>query len=203
MIFQMDSVNCFMVCKMPMRYKMDTVRVIDYPEKKKQLHIPEVYEVSYDTVIDWNKSVQKKYPPVYQIIEKKDGSLELKPVNTGNDIYFFLRQELAVNENKLKVKDAVNEEITLPVRYAYIETKTLLPNQVSEKTVAVLCPDKITRGIILQIKNGLFVRGYKIKNLQAEVDSEFFEILAKYQEDQYLPIGGLNLPTLESLDIIP
>jgi hypothetical protein len=188
---------------MPLRYKLDTVRVIDYPEKKKQLHIPEVYQVSYDTVIDWSKSIQKKYPPVYQIMEKKDGSLVLKPVNTGNDMYFFLRQEIAVNENKLKVKDASNEDIMLPVRYAYIETKTLLPDQVTEKTVAVLCPDRITRGIILQIKNGLFVRGYKIKNMQPDVDAEFFEVLAKYQEDHYLPIGGLNFPTLESLDIIP
>lgn len=140
---------------------------------------------------------------MYQFIEKKDGSLAIKPVDTGNDIYFFLRKEIAINENKLKVKDATNEEITLPVRYAFIETKTLLPDQVSERTVAVLCPDKITRGLILQIKNSLFVRGYKLKNLQPEVDNEFFDVLMQYQYDQYLPVGGLNLPTLESLDIIP
>jgi hypothetical protein len=204
MIFQMDSSNCFMVCKIPLQYKIDTIRVIDVPEKKKHLRVPEIFQVSYDTVIDWSNSIQKKYPPVYQIIEKKDGSMELKPVNTGNDVYFFLRQSIAVNENKLKLKDAAYEELTLPVRYTYIETSFLLPNQQTEKTVPVLCPDKITKGIILQIKNGLFLRGYKLNNLQPDVvDAEFFDVLAKYQEEHYLPIGGLNFPTLESLDIIP
>ncbi len=204
MIFQMDSTHCFMVCKIPQRYKTDTLRVIDITEKKKQLRIPEVYRVSYDSVIDWNSSIQKKYPPVYQIIEKKDGALELKPVYTSGDAYFFLRQNIILNENKLKVKDAGYEEISLPVRYTYIETSTLLPNQVTEKTVPVVCPDDVTRGLILQIKNGLFLRGYKLSNMKPDVvDAEFFEVLSKYQEEHYLPIGGLNYPTLESFDIIP
>jgi hypothetical protein len=80
----------------------------------------------------------------------------------------------------------------------------MLPNQQLDKTVQVLCPDKITTGIILQIKRELKAKGYTIYDVTSDqMNQNFFDALSAYQRENDLPIGGINYPTLESFDIMP
>ncbi|MFN7593964.1 MAG: hypothetical protein ACK5QZ_11505 [Bacteroidota bacterium] len=203
-ILRMDSTHCFMVCQMPIKYSTDTVSVIDVAEKKKQLRIPEVFQIEYDTIIDWSQSIQKKYPPVYMLNYKRNGTLELKPYGNNQDDYFFLKKKYMKTENRTRLKEVSYDNIELPALYTEIQVTKMLPNQQLDKTVQVLCPDKITTGIILQIKRELKAKGYTIYDVTSDqMNQNFFDALSAYQRENDLPIGGINYPTLESFDIMP
>lgn len=68
--------------------------------------------------------------------------------------------------------------------------------------IRVLCGSEITDEIIFQIRDKLLEAGYPVDVLNARMDHELRYYLIEYQRDNLLPLGNLNYPTLEKLEIV-
>ncbi len=64
----------------------------------------------------------------------------------------------------------------------------------------VLCSDKIDRHFIYQLSKALHNKGYSVE-ISYEIDKNMKVALTKFQQDNNLPTGNLNFPTLKSLGI--
>ena len=62
----------------------------------------------------------------------------------------------------------------------------------------VLCPDKLTKELILEIRLAL---GMTDPDIIDEIDSETKRLLTQFQKNNDLPIGNLDMKTLEHLGI--
>ena len=65
----------------------------------------------------------------------------------------------------------------------------------------VLCGDKVTPQIIQKVSKELNYKGYKVDVFNEKFDINLREIIRKFQKENNLPVGGLNIKTLESLGI--
>ena len=66
----------------------------------------------------------------------------------------------------------------------------------------ILCRSKITPAIIDQIQNALRKRNYYTAKNTSTLDVTTTEALRKYQRDNGLPVGKLDMETLNTLEIV-
>ena len=67
----------------------------------------------------------------------------------------------------------------------------------------VVCENNITKSLILKVQTRLEQNGFNIGVMGPTADLDFVtrKILSDYQRANELPVGGLNIETLESLDV--
>jgi hypothetical protein len=65
----------------------------------------------------------------------------------------------------------------------------------------ILCGNKMTPQVIQKISKELNYKGYKIDVFNEILDDKLRDMIRKYQKENNLPIGGLNIKTLEALGI--
>jgi hypothetical protein len=78
----------------------------------------------------------------------------------------------------------------------------------TKKTIAdiqyyeVLCDNKMTNSIINEVELALFINEFKSSyNEMGKMDTEFKQALVSFQKENNLPIGSLNLLTLDALGV--
>jgi hypothetical protein len=64
-----------------------------------------------------------------------------------------------------------------------------------------LCGNKITPQVIQRISKELNYKGYKIDVFNEKFDERLSGFIRAYQKENNLPIGGLNIKTLDALGI--
>ena len=65
----------------------------------------------------------------------------------------------------------------------------------------VLCGEKITPQLIQKISKEFNYKGYKVDVFNEKLDANLRDIIRKYQKDNNLPVGALNIKTLEALGV--
>lgn len=65
----------------------------------------------------------------------------------------------------------------------------------------IVCGDKITPQLIQKISKEFNYKGYKVDVFNEKFDDKLRDIIRKYQKENSLPVGGLNVKTLEALGI--
>ncbi len=200
---KLDSGKCFSICKIPVLFKLDTLDVIDVPAKLKTVRIPETYFVSIDTVVDESKTIIKKIPPAYEAHYDAYQNLKVtKNYKSTTPDFFILHQENKVIYNKKLVKQASIEQILLPPLYETVFTRQIIKSEHEEQTVEVLCNEELNTELILTIKDRLKVRGYRVDEGSIDIGKITMNSLEKFQEDNNLPIGGLNIISLQFLGVL-
>lgn len=132
--------------------------------------------------------------PVY-IGDKYDETVERewKELIVDNDERDTIMVEIVVDESS-----TIDFEYRSFVLIEYIEIGTRYT-----EWKEVLCENKVTDNTISDIQNALIDRGYLLPKFR--VDSQFgYETknaLKKYQRENQLPIGNLDLVTLDALGI--
>jgi peptidoglycan hydrolase-like protein with peptidoglycan-binding domain len=83
------------------------------------------------------------------------------------------------------------------------KTKHLVQEGGHTEWQEVVCENKVRKSLILEIQTKLEEKGFNIGVLGPTGDLDFVtrKIIADYQREYGLPIGGLNIETLESLNI--
>ena len=83
--------------------------------------------------------------------------------------------------------------------------KCTMPESTLEQPILaweeVLCADKINSSVVSDIVNALVNKGYKIKTPSSTMNVEVKEALTKFQKTFNLPIGNLNIKTLDALGV--
>jgi hypothetical protein len=65
----------------------------------------------------------------------------------------------------------------------------------------VVCGHDIKPKLIRNIANALQNKGYKIDAFKEMMDSDLRAVLSKFQKENKLPIGNLNIKTLDALGV--
>lgn len=83
--------------------------------------------------------------------------------------------------------------------------KCIMPESTTENPILaweeVLCGDKITDFLVSDIVNALINKGYKLNNSAKIMNAETKATLNKFQKTFNLPIGSLNIKTLDALGV--
>lgn len=83
--------------------------------------------------------------------------------------------------------------------------KCTMPESTTENPILaweeVICADKITGYVISDIVNRLIDKGYKLNGSTTVLTKEIKVEISKFQKEASLPVGNLNLKTLDALGV--
>ena len=100
-------------------------------------------------------------------------------------------------------RDGLCKKITeIPAEFATI-TKTIVKSAGNKTTQweEVVCPTKATGNTTLQVQRALKNKGYDPGPIDGVMGSQTKSALAKFQNDNKLPLGGMNIQTLKALGV--
>jgi len=100
------------------------------------------------------------------------------------------------------VQDAARvNTIDIPAEYESVTKQNLVRKGGFTEWREVLCPNEVTSYTIKQVQEALKSRGYKPGPLDNILGAQTKSALTKFQRDNGLPIGNLDLETLRKLGI--
>jgi hypothetical protein len=197
---QTKTEQCMATCGFAPLYSVDTLRVVDLPERRKTIRIPEVYEVTIDSVIDESGSKIRRYPPTYEVTYNRDGSENIKVIGNGDQVFFLDKTVVAV-ERKTVVIPADIAMVDLPPTYITVYEKRLAAQQPEPIEVEVLCPERVTKELVARVRAKLNDNGFAAGPETGQADGTLMDALQRYQAANRLPLCGFNLITLDALGV--
>ena len=175
--FSENPEDCFIMCweKTPAKYAYDSERVLVEGEKEDVKQIDAVYKTIKVQVIDQPARYERiEIPAVY------------KNINT---------QVLA---NQGCVEDTYT---TTPDQYTTVSQKRLVSGGGYTGWVEILCAAKTTDNVVRSVQERLNDLGYNVGKADGILGTITRGQLAKYQKDNNLPVGNLNMETLRALGV--
>lgn len=123
-------------------------------------------------------------PPKKQWVKKSTGEISL--VETP-----AVTKEIQILADTIFYRD---------FRVEQFETQQLVEKGGFQREVPVVCSDARTPNLFLQISGALKSYGY-MEESKAQWDGKFNQAIQQFQKDNSLPVGDLNLETLQFLGI--
>ncbi len=209
-ISRQDSGRCFAICGTPMIYRVENITAVNIPRHKKVLYIPSAFRLLTDTVqFASGDSVWQTLPGIYDAIDEKVvlGNGKTKLITKYRVIqvpsHEFTRAAKKIKEIKVyEMADFPSKKkVEFPASYTKVSLRKLVDSEIKEMEMEVLCIEKVTKKIIDQIQLKLEGLGYETNTFSNELGELTIDSLMKFQQQNELPIGGLNIPTLELLGI--
>lgn len=197
---QRDTTKCYATCRFAPVYKIDTVKVMDVPSHRKSVRIPEVYEITVDTIVDEAASKLKRYPPTYEVSTNKRGESTYKRIDDGEQSFYLTKKTIPVEQKKL-VAHADVSTVEVPPSYVTVYEKKLDSHQPVEQEVEIVCEQNVKPELIVNVRRALAIRGYKSGLDTGQADRLLMEALENFQSDNGLPLCGFNVMTLQFLGI--
>ena len=173
--FSDNPEDCLIACyeKIPAVYQTETYDVMLTPEKTVEKIIPAVYKTITKQVIDTPEEiVEMPYDPIYKTVTEK----------------------VMVNP------ETVREE-TIPAVYKEVFEKKLAKQGGYTVWTEILCANKTSASTIRKLQRALRAEGYSIGSVDGVLGTRTQTSLKQFQIDNELPVGNLNMETLEALGI--
>lgn len=169
--------DCIIMCleKTPAEYKTVTKQVLDQPASNREEVIPAEFKTVTKQVVKTPATTREITIPA-----------EFK------------------NVTKMVVDVAAHtEEITAPAQYQEVSKKVLKTKGGYSEWKEILCDNKVNSTVVRQIQEALIKRGYPVGTKGADnvLGLDTRAALVKYQKDNHLPVGNLNLETLKALGV--
>lgn len=172
--------------------------------------MPESFMVSTDTIqYASGDSIWQTLPGIYDVVEEKVmlGNGKSKTISSYTVIQ-EPKHEFTRDQKKYKqvtVYEAADlpskKKVEFPATYTHVSLKKLVAPISKEIETEVLCPEKLTEKIIDDVQQKLKAFGFDADNFTNELGETTLDSLKIFQEQNVLPIGGLNIPTLELMGI--
>jgi len=173
--FSDNPEDCLIACyeKIPAVYKTETYDVMLTPEKTVEKVIPAVYKTISKEVVDTpEKVVEMPYDPIYKTVKEK---VMVSP-------------------------ETVKEEAIAAV-YKEVFEKKLAEQGGYTVWTEILCANKTSASTIRKLQRALRAEGYSIGVVDGVLGTRTQTSLKQFQLDNELPVGNLNMETLEALGI--
>ena len=173
--FSDNPEDCLIACyeKIPAVYKTETYDVMLTPEKTVEKIIPAVYKTITKQVVDTPEEiVEMPYEPIYKTVKEK----------------------VMVNPETIK-------EEAIPAVYKEIFEKKLAKQGGYTVWTEILCANKTSASTIRKLQRALRAEGYSIGSVDGVLGTRTQTSLKQFQIDNELPVGNLNMETLEALGI--
>ncbi|MEZ4880657.1 MAG: peptidoglycan-binding domain-containing protein, partial [Chitinophagales bacterium] len=172
--------------------------VIDQPASTKEITIPAEYKTITKQVLVTPAAEQViDIPAEYKTVTK---TVLASPATTKK---IDIPAEYKTVTKTVVDQPAAVKETTIPAEYQTITKNVLVKKGGYNEWKEILCGDKVTSYTISQIQQALLDRGYDVG--PAGVDNilgkDTRQALIKYQQDNNLPVGNLNIETLKALGV--
>ena len=173
--FSENPDDCFIVCweEVPAVYRTETYQVLVEPARTVEEVIPAVYKtVTSQVVAEEARTMEVPIEPVYKTIETK----------------------------VLVTPESTREE-TIPAVYRDVKEKKLVRQGGYTVWTEILCASKTTSSRVQDVQRALKSRGYDPGPIDGVMGLKTQTALKQFQNDNNLPVGNLNIKTLEALGV--
>ena len=168
-----DKCKVWCLSEVPAQYKTVTKQVLRTPASTTEVPIPAEYKTISKAVVQTPANTrEREVPAEYRTITKQ-----------------VLRTP------------ASTREVEIPAEYSTISSKKLVKAGGFTDWVEVMCESKVTSGKISQIQSALRAKGYDPGATDNVLGAKTREALTKFQKDNNLPVGNLNVETMRALGV--
>lgn len=217
--FEVSGEDCIRYHEAPAEYATRTKRVVVKPAMVQEEVVPAEYK-KVDKEILRQKATYKEevIPAEYTVIKKQvvktPARVEEIPMPAKYttltkeviDEIASVREEEIPTEFETVAKKVVSTDanvrtVEIPAEYATLTKRQLVKKGGFTEWREVLCANKITGYTIRQIQVALKDRGYNPGPIDNVLGLRTKAALTKFQRDKGLPVGQLDLETLQALGI--
>ncbi len=167
--------DCYVLCweEIPAQYKTNSTSILIQPESYDTIYTDPVYKTIKVQVMIEPARVEEEYvPPVYKEVTKK----------------------------VLARCGGVSTTYT-PAEYKTETKKVLVAEGSYTDWVEVVCAGDMDNSMVSGVQKALNDRGYDAGPVDGVMGAKTRAALVKYQQDNGLPVGNLNIATLQSLGL--
>ena len=211
--------DCTRTVEVPAEYETRRKRVISEPARVVETVIPAEYKEVERKVLKTAATTREEVIPAeYEVVKVR----KIKtPATTREEVipakFVEVSKQVVTSEanssmeeipaefasyTKQVVENQAAVEVTeIPAEYETITKKTLVKKGGFTEWREVLCPNEVTSYTIRQVQEALKDRGYQPGPLDNILGAQTKAALTKFQKDNGLPIGNLDLETLRKLGI--
>jgi hypothetical protein len=211
--------DCIRYIDVPAEYAARTKRVVVKPAIVQENVIPAEYKQMKKDVLKQKAGYKEEIIPAEyttitrQVVKNparvREEALPAKFVSITKQIIdeeAFISEENVPAEyetvaKKAVANDALVRTVEIPAEYATLTKKQLVKKGGFTEWREVLCGNKITGYTIRQIQKSLKDRGYNPGPIDNVLGLKTKTALTKFQRDKGLPVGQLDLETLQALGI--
>lgn len=167
--------DCMVQCweKVPAQYKTVSKRVLSQPATTQEIEIPAKYKTVTRKVV--------KTPATTRVVEI--------PAEYKN-----------ISKTVMSAPATTRTEV-IPAEYKEVTKRVLVSQGSFGGWEEILCRTDATAGKIRSVQQALKDKGYDPGPIDGVLGSQTKAALQKYQGDNGLPVGNLNIKTLESLGV--
>lgn len=98
--------------------------------------------------------------------------------------------------------DCVGEVINSTAdQYDIVEEKRLVSSGGYTEWVEILCAAKTSDSVVRNVQKALNAKGYNVGSVDGILGIQTRSMLVKYQKENGLPMGNLNIETLNALGV--
>lgn len=190
--------DCTRSVEIPEIRKDRTFKRLVSPATTRTVEIPAVYEnVTYQKLVTPATTVEEVIPAVY---ENRTYQKVVTPATTVEEAIAAVYND--VTYEKL-VSPATTRTIDIPAEYKTVSKRQLVRKGGFSEWREVVCSNQVTVELVRAVQRALIARGYKLPEFGADnrLGSETKAALAKFQRDNGLPVGQLDIKTLEALGV--
>jgi len=169
--------DCYIMCweKIPAKYAYDSERILEEGEREDVQQIDAVYKTIKVQVI--------KEPARYDRVDIPA-------------VYKNFTKKVLVDNNCLE-----DQIVTTSDQYTNKVERRLVSSGGYTGWVEILCAAKTTDNVVKAVQQRLNVEGYNVGTADGILGNKTRAMLEKYQKDNNLPVGNLNIETLKALGV--
>lgn len=173
--FSDNPEDCYIACyeEVPAKYRTEKYEVLAEPARTVEEVIPAKYQTVTKRVIDRPARAEEVIiEPVYKTVR-----------------------------SKVLVSPESFDEETIPAVYRDVQEKRLVSEGAYTGWTEILCAAKTSDATVKAVQRALRDKGYRIGAIDGIMGVRTQAVLKQYQQEFNLPIGNLNIQTLEALGI--
>ena len=179
----------------PAEYKTETRRVVRKPATFQEIEVPAEYKTITKQVLKTPATSREiEIPAEYKTVTKRVQSA------VGTETIAVPAEYKTITKTVVD-QPAQTREIAVPAEYKTVTYKKLVRKGGFTEWKEVLCQDKITVSKVREVQAALKVKGYDPGPIDNVLGSLTKAALIKFQKDNGLPIGSLDLKTLNALGV--
>ncbi len=167
--------DCYVLCweEIPAQYRTNSTRVLLTPERIDTSYTEAKYTTIKTQKLVEPARVEEEYvPPVYKTVSKK------VLVNCGGATTTYSEP-----------------------RYKTVTNKVLVSQGGFTEWTEVVCAGDVNTSLISRVQRALNDRGYSAGTVDGVMGAQTRSALAKFQQDNGLPLGNLNISTMQALGV--
>ena len=173
--FSKNPDDCYIACyeEMPAKYRTERYQVLSEPARTREEIVPAKFT-----------TVKKRVIATPARVEEIVVEAEYKTIST-----------------KVLVSPASASEVAVPAQYKTISEKVLVSEGGYTVWTEILCASQTSSTAIRNVQNALIKAGYNPGPADGIMGVQTQTALKQFQTDKGLPIGNLNLETLNALGV--